>query len=64
MVSGGIEKELITLLKRLDSAQFDVTALLMYISDAEIVKDVPDWVTLCNLDIDPLYYCGCSSQII
>lgn len=36
----------------------------MYISDAEIGKEIPDWVTLCNLDIDPLHYCGSSSQII
>lgn len=63
MVQGGVEKELITVLKALDPAQVQVTLLLGYIEDPEIVKEIPQWVKLINLDIDRSWYLGSLGQI-
>ena len=64
MVRGGVEKELITILKKMDPNRFDVDVLLCYIQDQNIVSEIPSWVQIVNLDIDPGYYCGSSASIV
>lgn len=58
MVQGGVEKELITVLRKMDSTRFQADVLLMYIQDNEIVKELPDWVRVIDLNIDKKYYCS------
>ena len=58
MVRGGVEKELITVLRKMDSTRFQADVLLLYIQDNEIVKELPDWVRVIDLNIDKKYYCS------
>lgn len=63
MVCGGVEKELITVLKKLNPECFDVDVLLLYIQDQSIVSEIPQWIHVVNLDIDQSFYCGSSMAI-
>ncbi len=57
MVLGGVEKELITVLKHI-YADFDITLLLLSPGDAEVMAEIPDEVKIKVLDIDKEYYYG------
>ena len=58
MVMGGVEKELITVLKELDPSEFETTVLVMYEQDASIMEKIPSWVKVINLNIDRNFYCA------
>lgn len=58
MVRGGVEKELITILKKMDPLEYEVTVLLLYIQDESIVEEIPQWVKIINMDINQQYFCG------
>lgn len=58
MVMGGVEKELISILRHLDTKEWDITLVLMYIIDQTVVDMVPDYVKVINLNIDKEYYCS------
>lgn len=58
MVMGGVEKELISILRHLDTKEWDITLVLMYIIDQTVVDMVPDHVKVINLNIDKEYYCS------
>lgn len=58
MVMGGVEKELISILRHLDTREWDITLVLMYIIDQTVVDMVPDHVKVINLNIDKEYYCS------
>lgn len=63
MVLGGVEKELITILKQIHN-KYDITLLLLYLDDSEILKDIPKDVKIVVLGIDKKYYCGNTIEII
>ena len=56
MVMGGVEKELITILNKLDYSQYDVTVLLAYVEDKSIVDAIPKNVTVKILNLDKGYF--------
>lgn len=58
MVMGGVEKELISILRHLDTKEWEITLALMYIIDQTIIDMVPDYVKIINLNIDKEYYCS------
>ena len=58
MVMGGVEKELISILRHLDTKEWDITLVLMYIIDQTVVDMIPDYVKVINLNIDKEYYCS------
>lgn len=58
MVLGGVEKELITVMKRLSPEDFDITLLLMYVTDKKIMEEIPSYVRIIDLNIDQNYYCA------
>lgn len=58
MVMGGVEKELISILKHLDPKLYDLTVILLYIEDQSVVDMLPPYVKIINLDIDKSYYCS------
>lgn len=58
MVMGGVEKELISILRHLDTREWDITLVLMYIIDQTVVDMVPDHVKVINLNLDKEYYCS------
>ncbi len=58
MVRGGVEKELLTIFKECDYTKYDVSLLIMYKTDEEIISEIPLEVKLINLDIDREYYCS------
>lgn len=58
MILGGVEKQLITIMKQMRPDQYEITLLLLYISDEEIIKQIPDYVRIINLNIDKRYYCS------
>lgn len=58
MTLGGVEKELITIMKRMSPGEYDITLLLLYISDTDIMKQIPKYVRIISLDIDKDYYCS------
>ena len=64
MVMGGVEKELITVLKRLDRAQFDIELLLFYIQDTNIMKSVPEDVKVTVLQLDKAYWLCNGAQYV
>lgn len=64
MVMGGVEKELVTVLKKLDRDQFDIELLLFYIQDENILKTVPEDVKIIVLDLDRDYWLGNGKQFI
>jgi len=58
MVMGGVEKELIAILKHLNPNEWDVTLVLMYVQDRSVVDMIPPEVKVINLNIDRAYYCS------
>lgn len=58
MVRGGVEKELITILKKLNRVSYNVTVLIFYEEDPFIIKEIPTWIKVVNLKIDKKYYCS------
>ena len=63
MILGGVEKELITILKQIHGI-YDITVLLMYQEDMSIIKDIPDNVKVKILNIEKNYYCSNTVEII
>lgn len=57
MTLGGVEKELITVLKKIHD-QYDITLLLLYAQDTEILEEIPKDVQIRIVGIDRSYYCG------
>lgn len=57
MVLGGVEKELITVLKQIHG-DYEITLLLLYLEDAEIVREIPSDVKIRVIGIDKGYYCA------
>ena len=57
MILGGVEKELIAVLKKIH-VDFDITLLLLYPGDLEIIKDIPNDVHVKIMNIDKSYYCS------
>lgn len=64
MVRGGVEKELITLLKKIDRSQYDASVLVLYVDDSTVMAEIPEWVKVISLDIDRDYYCGGTPEMI
>ena len=64
MVCGGVEKELITILKKMDPNHFQCEVLLLYIQNPQVVSEIPDWVKVTTLNIDPNYYCGSTASMV
>ena len=64
MVLGGVETELITVLKRFDKSKYDITLLLLYEQDNEILKRIPEGIKIVNLDISKQYYCSGLSTLV
>ena len=58
MVLGGVEKELITIIKKMSPDEYDITIVLFYISDIEIMKQIPSHVKVIVFGIDKKYYCA------
>lgn len=58
MVMGGVEKELITILKKFDQSEYEIEVLLFYESDHNITKQIPHGVKLTILDSDRNYWFG------
>ncbi len=63
IVMGGVEKELITVLKHMDPAQWQPTVLVMYEQDKAMMEKIPDWVRIINLHLNKDYYCGSTIQV-
>ena len=63
MVLGGVEKELITVLKLIHN-QFDITLLLLYQHEEELLQDIPNNVRIVNCKIDSSYYYASTSDLI
>ena len=63
MILGGVEKELISVLKKIHS-DYDITLLLLYQKDAEIIKDIPENVKIKIIGIDKDYYLGSALHIV
>jgi glycosyltransferase involved in cell wall biosynthesis len=63
MVLGGVEKELISVLRQIEN-DFDITVLLLTRGDEEILKEIPDKVKLRFADIEKGYYLGSTVQLI
>lgn len=58
MVLGGVEKQLISIMKQMSPEEYEITLLLLYISDVEILKEIPSYVRVINLEISKEYYCA------
>lgn len=58
MVCGGVEKELITILKKFDRTKYKLTVLLLYEQDQDIISAIPHDVQVINLNINKEYYCS------
>ncbi len=63
MTMGGVEKELITVLKKIH-ADYRITLLLLYQEEPEMLAEIPDDVTVTILDIDKGYYCSGAAQMV
>lgn len=63
MLLGGVEKELITILKKIHR-EYDITVLLLYAEDKEILKEIPDGVKVQVLGIEKEEYYGSSAHLI
>ena len=63
MVLGGVEKELIAVLKKIHG-DFDITLLLLHLEDTEIIKEIPDGVKIQVVGIDKTYYLGSTAALI
>jgi glycosyltransferase involved in cell wall biosynthesis len=64
MVFGGVETELITIMKRFDRTKYDLTVLIFYEQDEKMLKKLPDDVKIINLNIDKQYYCSNTGALI
>ena len=64
MVCGGVEKELSTILKYFDYDKYEVSLLLLYVSDEDIVAEIPKNVKIINLNIDREFYCSDSVTLV
>lgn len=58
MVCGGVEQELITILKRFDLTEYKISVLLFYSEDIDMENKIPADINIINLAIDKKYYCG------
>lgn len=56
MVMGGVEKELITVLKKMDKIQFDIELLLFYVQDTDIMRSIPKGVKVTVLQLEKDYW--------
>ena len=63
MVLGGVEKELITIMKKMMPQEYDVSLLLFYKDDLCILEEIPRHVKMIDLDIDKAYYCSSCVQL-
>lgn len=63
MVLGGVEKELISVLKQIHN-KFDITLLLLYSGDSEIMAEIPDDVHIRVIGIDKDYYCARAVKLV
>lgn len=63
MLLGGVEKELITVLKKIHN-NYDITLIVLYLDDYEILQDIPKNVKIKILGIDPNYYYGSSIKLV
>ena len=63
MVLGGVEKELLAVLKQIHD-QYDITLLLLYPDDTEILKAVPSDIKIRILGIDREYYCCSALKLV
>ena len=64
MVVGGVEKELITIMKKFDTTKYEISLLLLYKQDEEILKTIPNNIKVYCLDIDKNYYCSGLSTLV
>lgn len=64
MVRGGVEKELITVLKKMDPKEYCISVLLLYEEDNKIISEIPQNIEVINLDIDKKYYLGSTKSMI
>lgn len=58
MVFGGVEQELITILKQFNPDEYQLSVLLFYAQDEEMLARLPKNVQLICLNADKNYYCG------
>lgn len=63
MVLGGVEKELITVFNQIHD-KFDITLLLLYQEDFEIMREIPNDININILNIDKNYYCGSTLKLV
>lgn len=63
MTLGGVEKELITVLKQIHN-QFDITLLLLHLEDHDILTEIPDDVKIINIGIEKDYYYGSTLSLV
>lgn len=63
MLLGGVEKELITVLKQIHR-DFDITLLLLYLDDPEILKEIPGDVKIVSADLSKEYYFGSTAHMV
>lgn len=56
MVLGGVEKELVTIMKQMSPKDYDITLLLFYSSDSYIMQQIPAYVRVIDLELDKKYY--------
>ena len=56
MTLGGVEKELITVLKKIHD-QYDISLLVLHLEDTEILEEIPADVTINIVGIDRNYFC-------
>lgn len=64
MVMGGVEKELVTIIKSLNKDIYDISILLFYIEDVSVMAQIPDWVNVIDLKISKDYYFSTTLTII
>ena len=63
MTLGGVEKELTTVLKKI-CHQYDITLLLLYLEDTEMLKEIPHDVNIRVVGVDKGYYCGTTAEMV
>lgn len=64
MVRGGVEKELITILKKFDLNKYTVKVLLLYQDDVNVISEIPSSIEVINLNVDrDLYFGGTKKNV-
>lgn len=63
MTLGGVERELITVLKKIYT-QFNITLFLLHLEDKEVLKEIPKDVKINILGIDEDYYYGNTFKLV